>query len=122
MDDAERLLAEGRALLARERSLLTGGELQRAEGLAREKTAYVERLESAWPGLRRIDALRDGMMALVEDARRNERLLHAVREGLGAARRRIAALEATRAGAVAYARDGSRIASRADACGKTKCA
>jgi len=122
MDDAETLLAEGHALLARERALLTAGELTNLEGLALEKAAFVERLEAAWPGMERAAAMREGLSALITDARANERLIHAVRDGLGAARRRIAALEATRAGAVAYARDGSRIASRADACGTTKCA
>lgn len=122
MESSDSLLAEGRELLARERRMLAAGALGDAEALARDKTAFLARLESAWPGLERVAALRKGLTGLIEDARRNERLLHAVRDGFAAARRRIEALEATRAGAVAYARDGSRITSRADACGRTKCA
>lgn len=122
MTGAEALLAEGRALLARERGLLLGGDYLRAEALAAEKRAYLDRLESVWPTVAPAEGLREGLTALAGDARRNERLFLAAREGLAAARRRIAALQATRTGAVAYARDGSRITSRADACGKTKSA
>lgn len=122
MSGADSLIADGRALLDRERKLLLGGDYHAAESLAAEKRAYLARLESSAPALARSGMLREGLNLLAGDARRNERLLAAVRDGLAAARRRIAALDATRSGAVAYARDGSRITSRADACGRTKSA
>ncbi|MEO0761859.1 MAG: hypothetical protein AAFZ09_08615, partial [Pseudomonadota bacterium] len=53
-------------------------------------------------------------------ARRNEALIAAAERGVRAARRRLAAIGATRSGRVAYAADGGAVISRADAAGRTR--
>lgn len=56
---------------------------------------------------------------VIERGRRNEEIIRAAQQGLAFARRRIGQLNDTVSGAVAYAEDGSRIASRADMLGDT---
>ena len=117
-----RTIADGHALLARERELMRAGDYAGMAGLSGEKQVMLRTLEEL---IRRIGAerrhhedkvpeLRAALAALVEDSHRNERLIEAARQGVAAARRRIGTILATRRGAVAYDRDGAPISSRED--------
>lgn len=117
MTPAERLLArvaDGRALMGRERALIGRGELAGLAGLAEEKTTLLDELEALIREVRGTQELRGALAALIDEARRNERLIQAARQGISGARRRIEAIAATRRGAVAYDRDGTAISSRED--------
>jgi len=109
------LVGQGHALLERERALLLEGRFERLETVAEEKSALLDGLEGAMRRVRGTRALRTALDALIEDGRRNERLIGAALGGVRTARRSIQAIVATRLGDVAYAADGSRITSRADA-------
>lgn len=109
-----RIIAEGHALLARERELMGRGDYAGMAGLSDEKQAMLERLEQAIREVRGTPGLRAALSALIEDGRRNERLIHAARQGVSGARRRIDAILATKRGAVAYDRFGASISSRED--------
>lgn len=116
------LLDDAAKLLERERRLLLAGSLHPLAGLAAEKQRLLAALEEILPGEDPAPEVRRAFGILVAAARRNETLLAHAREGVAAACRRIAALRATRQGAVAYDRDGAPIRSSSDAWGRTRCA
>lgn len=116
-------IALGHALLAQERELIGRGEYTALDGLAEEKQAMVRTLDEL---IRRLAAegprdagsradLRAALSALIEDGRRNERLIRAARQGVAGARRRVETILATQRGRVAYDREGAPISSREDA-------
>ncbi len=114
-------LAEaGRRMLGEERRAVLGGAFARLGEFAEAKARYIERLEAETRGAAGTPAVRRALDRLLAESRRNERILAAARAGIARARRRIAAIEATRRGDVAYASDGSRIVSRQDAGGQTR--
>lgn len=113
------LVASGHDLLARERATLLEGRFDGLEDIGAEKAALLEGLEEAIRRVRGTRALRAALDALIADSRRNERLIGAALGGMRAARRSIQAIVATRMGDVAYAADGTRITSRADAARKS---
>jgi hypothetical protein len=112
-------VARGRALLDRERALILAGRFDEIGLIAEEKLALLASLEVVMPRSSGTPPVREALDALISDSRHNERLIDAARRGLKSARRRIAAIVATRRGDVAYASDGSRIVSKADAAGKS---
>jgi len=117
-DGERRLLAlieHGHRLLERERAALFAGRFDAVAGIAEEKAGLLDGLERAISGTRGTRRARGALEELIADSRRNERLIGAALGGLRAARRSIRAILATRQGDVAYAPDGSRITSRADA-------
>ena len=108
------LIGQGQMLLEREHALLLTGDVAAVADLAEQKRAFVGALDAAAAQGRATPVLRDALARLIEQSRHNEQLLLAARRGVAAARRQIAAIRATGRGAVAYARDGSPIASRDD--------
>lgn len=122
MSTDARLLAlvdSGHELMARERALLRRGDFAGAAELAASKQALLAALEEAMARSRATGSVRRALAALIEDGRRNERLILSARRGLSLARRRIDAIIATLRGAVAYDREGQSITSRDDAAQKS---
>lgn len=115
-------ISAAHALLDRERELLSRGDYAGMAGLAGEKQVMLRTLEDLIrqaSGERTNDGgsraeLRAALSALIDDSRRNERLIQAARQGVAGARRRIETILATRHGAVAYDRHGAPISSRED--------
>ncbi|GMG83634.1 hypothetical protein LNKW23_28470 [Paralimibaculum aggregatum] len=118
-DRLQALIAEGGRLLGEERQAIFAGRLEGLADIAAGKLALLAELDAAIAGAPDDPALRAALDRLVREGRRNERVLQAARAGIAAARRRLAAIEATRRGDVAYEHDGSRIVSRDDAAGKS---
>ena len=116
------LLARGHELMARERSLLLCGEFEGLERLSTDKHGLLVSLEAEMTRVEGTEPVRVALEALIADSRRNERIIAAARQGVGAARRRIKAIVATGRGAVAYDRDGAAITSRDDATQKSSSA
>ena len=112
-------VARGHRLLEDERAELLAGRLAGLGDLAAAKGELLETLEATIPRCPGTPAARHALTRLIEESRRNERLIAAAISGVGAAHRRIAAISATRRGDVAYAADGSRIVSRADAASRS---
>ena len=110
-----RVIGEAHALLARERDLISRGDFTGLAALAGAKQAALEEIDEVIRRVRGTPGLRAALTGLIEDGRRNERLLAAARQGVAGARRRIDAIRATRRGAVAYDRHGAPIRSREDA-------
>lgn len=108
------LAAEGRDILLRERALLTGGDFDGLAPLAAEKQRLLQALEAAIPESGAGRGARAALEALIAEARRNEQLILAARQGVAVARRRIRQIADAADGAVAYGRDGTLIASNAD--------
>lgn len=119
-DALRHLIAEAEAMLAAERRDCLAGGLARLAEIAAAKQALIDRLEDAIGRAQGTPELRRALSRLVAASRQNEAILLAARAGIVAARRRIATIEATRRGDVAYAADGTRIVSRDDAGGKTR--
>lgn len=113
------LVEQGHALMERERALLIAGGFDAIEDIAAQKSELLASLDEVTRSLRGTPRLRRALDALIADSRRNERLLGAALGGMRSARRSIQAIVATRMGDVAYAADGTRITSRADAMRKT---
>ncbi|MEO0819222.1 MAG: hypothetical protein AAF074_02250 [Pseudomonadota bacterium] len=114
------LLAQGRELLKRERRFCERAALAELTALAPEKAALVARIEegaATVPGSKRLS---DALEALIAEARKNERLLIAVRNGVLNAKRHLERLREARRGAVAYREDGGTVISREDAAGASK--
>ena len=114
------IVEEGMTLLEREREVLRAGDFPAVSSITSKKTDLLARLETAMRGVRRTAVIVEAVEALISESRRNEGMIRAALQGLAAAKRRIAAIIATGKGAVAYAEDGSRIKSRADATRATK--
>jgi len=113
------LVEEGHDLLARERADLLAGRFDALGEIAQRKSGLLDALEQAIAGAHGTPAARRALDSLIQESRRNEGLLGAALTGIRSARRSISAILATRHGDVAYAPDGSRITSRADAAGKS---
>lgn len=109
------LVDSGHELMSRERALLTRGDFAGAAELAASKQALLASLEQEMARARGTSPVRRALAALIEDGRRNERLILSARQGLSLARRRIDAIIATLRGVVAYDREGRPITSRDDA-------
>lgn len=114
------LADEGVALLAAERGAIFAGRFGEIGALVERKGRLLAHLEEAIPKSRGIAPVRTALARLIREGRRNEKLIAAAQRGLRGAQRRISSIRATRSGAVAYASDGSRIVSRADAEGGTR--
>jgi len=118
-DDLMGLIDHGHRLLERERALFFRGDFTHVAELIAAKEELLARFESAVSTAVPTPALRTALDRLIAESRRNEDLIAAARRGVLAARRRIEAIAATRKGDVAYAPDGTRIRSEADASEKT---
>ena len=116
------LLARGHDLMDRERSLLLRGAFDGLARLSADKQELLVSLEAAMARVHGTETVREALAALIDDSRRNERIILAARQGVAAARRRIKTIIATGRGAVAYDRDGSAITSRDDATQKSSSA
>lgn len=114
-DQLLELVESGHELMARERDLLLRGDYAPAARLASEKRALLASLDEVIPQARGTAPVRAAIARLVEEGRRNERLILSARQGLAQARRRLEGIIATLRGAVAYDRDGHTITSRDDA-------
>ena len=114
-DRLHALVAEGHTLMARERSLLLRGKFDGLAELSADKLGLLNGLEDMIAQVRGTDSARTALAGLIADSQRNETIIHAARQGLSGARRRIDAIISAGRGAVAYDRDGSAITSRDDA-------
>lgn len=101
-------------LLDEERDIFLQGRYAEISALGERKLAILEQLELALVGIERSALVVGAIRRLIAASRRNEQIIEAARQGLAHARRRIGAIQQAVRGAVAYAEDGSRIASRAD--------
>lgn len=101
-------------LLDEERDIFLQGRYAEISALGERKLAILEQLELALAGIERSALVVGAIRRLIAASRRNEQIIEAARQGLAHARRRIGAIQQAVRGAVAYAEDGSRIASRAD--------
>ena len=108
------VIASAVQLLEHERQVFLSGRYEELAGIIGEKERILDRLERmvhlVVPNAEIITALRN----LIEISRRNEQIIQAGRQGLSHARRRLKAIEEMKAGAVAYAEDGTQIRSNAD--------
>lgn len=114
-----RLIRHGHELLARERRVLSAGQFGEIAEITAQKQALLAALDQATAHTVGTTEVRRALAELIAESRHNERLIAAARTGFAIANRRIAAIVATRKGAVAYAPDGSQITSRADQESKT---
>ena len=105
---------EALALLDEERDVFLQGRYAEIAGLGERKLAVLERLELALSGIERSALVVGAIRSLISASRRNEQIIEAARQGLAHARRRIGAIQQAVRGAVAYAEDGTKIASHAD--------
>ena len=108
------LIQQGHRLLERERRVLNDGRFGEISEITARKQDLLTALDSATVHTVGTTEIRDALAGLIAESRHNERLIAAARAGFAIANRRIAAIVATRKGAVAYAADGSQITSRAD--------
>ncbi|MEM7745255.1 MAG: hypothetical protein AAF409_16245 [Pseudomonadota bacterium] len=109
-------------VLEDERVAFLSGAYDRVEAIVERKKAALVRLEQLIPDAPRTDDTVTAMRRLIAASRRNEQIIQAARQGLAHARRRIAVIKDAARGVVAYAEDGSRIASQADLIGSGKSA
>ena len=109
------LVGEGLDLLSQERDVLRSGDFPAMPALTAQKRDLLSKLQSGLTTSQRSAELVAAIESLVAEARRNEMLLRAAIQGLAAAKRRIKQILEMGNGAVAYAEDGTRIASQADA-------
>lgn len=108
------------ALLDEERDVFLRGRYERIAEIAGRKQAILDELEDAMNGIQRSALVVTAIRRLIAASRRNEQIIQAARQGLAHARRRIGAIQQAMRGVVAYAEDGSRIASHADMIGSGK--
>jgi hypothetical protein len=106
-------------ILKEEREAFLTGAYHLLADLSARKLDIVGRIESDVREAPRSDTIVDMIRRVISAARRNEEIIAAARHGLAFARRRIDQLREMERGAVAYAEDGTRIASRADMLGDT---
>lgn len=108
------LVNEALELLEVERRVFLNGQYEKLSEIILAKTEILERLEAVIHSVVRTAGFVIAIKSLIEASRRNEHIIRAAQQGLAHARRRMKAIDQTRAGAVAYAEDGSRITSHAD--------
>ncbi|MFK7945593.1 MAG: hypothetical protein AB8B85_22165 [Paracoccaceae bacterium] len=111
---------EALALLDAERDIFLQGRYEQIAELSERKMAVLDQLEAAMRGVPRSAIVVSAIRRLIAASRRNEQIIEAARQGLAHARRRIGAIQQAVRGVVAYAEDGTRIASRADQIGAGK--
>ncbi|MEM6621253.1 MAG: hypothetical protein AAF674_03425 [Pseudomonadota bacterium] len=109
-------------ILEEERRLFLTGAYSTIPDVVSRKQVVLEGLDAWIPLVSPDDQIVDAMRRLIASSRRNEQLIQAARAGLSHAKRKIATIRAAERGDVAYAEDGSRIASRADLIGNGKSA
>lgn len=107
-------IAAARKVLAEERAIFLEGRYGELGRITGEKARVLDAMERAIPRVRPDPALREALERAIAESRRNEQIIAAALMGLRSARRRMRAMAEASAGALAYARDGSRIASAAD--------
>ena len=107
-------VTEARAVLAAERRVFLEGDYPRLGRITTAKARLLSAMEAGIARVRPDPGVREALEQLIADSRRNEQIIAAALQGLRSARRRIAAMAEARGGALAYAPDGSRIASAAD--------
>lgn len=108
------------ALLDEERDVFLRGRYERIGEIAARKQKILDELEDAMTGIQRSALVVTAIRRLIAASRRNEQIIKAARQGLAHARRRIGAIQQAMRGVVAYAEDGSQIASHADMIGSGK--
>lgn len=108
------LINEALELLDAERNVFLNGQYEKLSEIILAKTQILERLETVIHSVTRTAGFVLAIKSLIEASRRNEQIIRAAQQGLAHARRRMKAIDQTRAGAVAYAEDGSKITSHAD--------
>ena len=118
----QEIVEEALELLARERALFLTGDYEKIPQVSGQKISVLERIEDAIPFAPQTRATIAVIEELVIASRRNEEIIQAARQGLAHARRRISSIREARRGVVAYAEDGSQIASHADLIGREKSA
>ena len=116
------VVGEALDILARERLVFLTGDYNEIPKVTSDKVLVLERLEDAILRAPRTSDSISAIEELVSASRRNEEIIQAARQGLAHARRRIGSIRQARQGIVAYAEDGSQIASRADMVGHEKSA
>lgn len=109
------LVHEALELLEQERAIFLEGQYAKLAPVIAAKAKVLERLEITIHSVSRSADFLNAVRTLIEASRRNEQIIRAAQQGLAHARRRLTAIDQTRSGAVAYAEDGTRITSRADA-------
>lgn len=108
------IVDEALGVLEEERGAFLSGSFELIQGIAERKMSVLERLETTVPSAPRSANVVTAMKRLIAASRRNEQIIQAARQGLAHARRRLGAIAAASKGVVAYAEDGTKIASRAD--------
>ena len=116
------VIAETLDVLAHERTLFLTGAYGELEEITERKATLLARIEDAVPFAPRTRATIAAIEDLVVASRRNEEIIQAARQGLAHARRRITSIRQAKQGIVAYAEDGSQIASQADLFAREKSA
>lgn len=123
LDPAQRLMQSiGQALdiLRDERDAFLTGAYDRIKRITELKLTLLDRLEAEIRAAPRSQDVIEMIKKLIESSRRNEQIIEAARQGLAYARRRLARIEDTQGGAVAYSEAGGKIVSRADVLGPDK--
>lgn len=108
------LVDDAVALLDEERDVFLEGQYMRIAQITERKLELLGDLETELAGAGRSVLVVNAVKRLIALSRRNEQIIQAARQGLAHARRRIVAIREAGQGVVAYAEDGSRIASTAD--------
>ena len=108
------VVSEALAILDEEQKVFLTGRYQSIPDIAERKLQVLGKLENEFSNLRPSEFVVASVRRIIAASRRNEQLIEAARQGLSHARRRIGAIREAGRGVVAYAEDGSRIASRAD--------
>ena len=108
------IVDEGLEVLDEERELFLTGGYENIPAITERKLQVLERLEAAIPAAPRSATVINAVKRLIAASRRNEQIIQAARQGLAHAKRRIGAILDSGRGVVAYAEDGSRIASSSD--------
>lgn len=107
-------IAEARRALADERRIFLEGTYSALRQVTEAKARILGEMEDGMRRVRPDAEIRAALERVIAESRRNEQIIAAALQGLRSARRRVRAIAEARTGAVAYARDGSRIASAAD--------
>lgn len=105
-------------ILADERHVFMTGTYEKIAQITDAKMELLNRLEAEIRAAPRTGQVIEMIKQLIDASRRNEQIIDAARQGLAYARRRLGRISDAQGGAVAYAEDGDKIVSRADALGK----
>ena len=116
------LVDDAVALLDEERDVFLRGQYESIGEITSRKLELLGSLETELAGASRSALVINAVKRLIALSRRNEQIIQAARQGLAHAKRRIGAIREAGRGVVAYAEDGSRIASKADLLSREKSA